>query len=152
NEYRILRGDENINTLLKLKGKVEFIERIPTVDEYIKLRKDSGWKILSKEKIEQGLKNSTYCLCVEYDDSIIGMARVVGDGTTVFYIQDVIVLNEFQNCNIGSYLMRCIMEYLKKYDEDGVIIGLIAKSELKQFYKRFGFKNNIENGFYRSNR
>lgn len=80
------------------------------------------------------------------------MARVVGDGTTVFYIQDVIVLNEFQNCNIGSYLMECIMEHLKKYDEDGVIIGLIAKSELKQFYKRFGFKNNIENGFYRLNR
>jgi hypothetical protein len=43
------------------------IERIPTVEEYIKLRNSVGWGIAERESIQKGLSNSymLYVLSLE---------------------------------------------------------------------------------------
>lgn len=61
------------------------IEKKPTVEEYIQLRNSIGWNILQHDKIEKGLDNSIYCVCVEEKGSIVGIGRIIGDGGTVFY-------------------------------------------------------------------
>jgi|LSQX01.1.fsa_nt_gb hypothetical protein len=66
------------------------VERIPTEDEYIILRQSVGWRILDKKSIGIGLKNSSFGVCAEIGGQVVGMARVVGDRRTCFYIQDVI--------------------------------------------------------------
>lgn len=119
--------------------------------KYIKLRNSIGWKVLQHGKIEEGLNNSTYCVCVEDQGDIIGFGRIVGDGATVFYIQDIIVLPSYQKQKIGTLIMKKIMDYIDSNCIEGAIIGLIAIGELDGFYKGFGFSYNQNNRFYRYN-
>ncbi|WP_315115084.1 GNAT family N-acetyltransferase [uncultured Clostridium sp.] len=124
-------------------------ERKPSVEEYIQLRNSVGWKILQYDKIEKGLDNSIYCVCVEDQGNIIGLGRIVGDGGTVFYIQDIMVLPSYQKQKIGTLIMRKLMDYIDDNCIDDAIVGLIAISELDKFYKEFGFTHNQNNRFYR---
>ncbi len=48
------------------------IERVPTVEEYQKLRKAVGWKELEVESMKIGLRNSLFSVCVFYAHEIIG--------------------------------------------------------------------------------
>ncbi|MBE6068351.1 MAG: GNAT family N-acetyltransferase [Clostridium lundense] len=132
-------------------SSITISERKPLVEEYIKLRNSIGWKILQYGKIEEGLNNSTYCVCVEDQGNIIGFGRIVGDGATVFYIQDIMVLPLYQKQKIGTLIMKKIMDYIDNNCIEGAIIGLIAISELDRFYKGFGFAYNQNNRFYRYN-
>lgn len=124
-------------------------ERKPLVEEYIKLRNSISWRVLQHDKIEEGLNNSTYCVCVEDQGNIIGFGRIVGDGATVFYIQDIMVIPSYQKQKIGTLIMKKIMDYIDDNCIEGAIIGLIAISELDRFYKKFGFTYNQRNHFYR---
>lgn len=47
------------------------------------------------------------------DDKPIGMGRVVGDEAVISYIQDLIVIPEYQSRHIGSLLIEHIIEYVK---------------------------------------
>lgn len=126
-------------------------ERKPSIEEYIYLRNSVDWRVLQHDKIEKGLNNSIYCVCIEDQDKIIGFGRIVGDGGTVFYIQDVIVIPSYQKQQIGTLIMEKIMDYINKNCVDGSIVGLIAKNELDNFYKKFDFTYNQNNRFYRFN-
>lgn len=128
---------------------ITVVERKPSVEEYIQLRNSVGWKILQYDKIEKGLNNSICCICVEDKGNIIGFGRIIGDGGTVFYIQDIIVSPSYQKQKIGTLIMRKLMDYIDDNCTDDAIVGLIAISELDKFYKKFGFTHNQNNRFYR---
>lgn len=124
-------------------------ERKPLVEEYIQLRNSIGWKILQYDKIKKGLDNSIYCVCVEEQGKLIGFGRIIGDGGTVFYIQDIMVEPSYQKQNIGTLIMEKLMGYIDDNCTDDAIIGLIAISKLDKFYEKFGFAYNQDNRFYR---
>lgn len=63
---------------------ITIAERRPSVEEYIQLRNSVGWKILQHDKIEKGLDNSFYCVCVEDRGKIIGFGRIIGDAQQFF--------------------------------------------------------------------
>ena len=67
------------------------------------------------------------------------MARVVGDGGLVFYVQDVIVLPEFQGRGIGAQLMEKVMAYIEGHAHHNTIIGLMSAIGKEAFYERYGF-------------
>lgn len=127
------------------------IEKRPTVEEYIELRKAVKWRVIDIESIKKGLKNSIYSVCIKDKNCMIGFGRIVGDGGTVFYIQDIIVDPQYQNKKIGTRIMEKIMNYIENNCSKDAIIGLIAVSELDDFYKNFGFVHNENNYFYRLN-
>lgn len=77
-------------------------QRTPSIAEYIQLRTSIGWKILPEDKIKAGLEHSTYCICAEDNGKIVGFGRIVGDGATVFYIQDIMVMPSYQKHKIGT--------------------------------------------------
>lgn len=128
---------------------VAIIEKIPTVKEYIQLRNSIGWNILQFDKIKKGLDNSIFCVCAEEKGSIVGFGRIIGDGATVFYIQDIMVNPAYQKQKIATLIMEKIMDYINNNCTEGAIVGLIAISELDNFYKKFGFTYNQNNNFYR---
>lgn len=128
---------------------IDVIERKPSLEEYIQLRKSIGWKVMQYDAIQTGLDNSIYCVCVEDQGNIVGCGRIIGDGGTVFYIQDIMVKPSYQEQKIGTLIMEKIMDYIDSNCKEGTIIGLIAISELDKFYKKFGFIYNENNRFYR---
>ncbi|MFX1281463.1 MAG: GNAT family N-acetyltransferase [Promethearchaeota archaeon] len=115
------------------------VERTPSVQEYLTLRKAVNWKLVDEKACKIGLQGSLYCICAEIDDEIIGMARVIGDSGLYFYIQDVIVLPKFQKMGIGTLLMEKIIDFLDKNIYPRTTVGLMSTKGNEVFYEKFGF-------------
>ena len=60
--------------------------------------------------LRKAYKNSLYVLAAYADGKLVGILRAVGDGASVVFLQDLIVLPEFQRHGIGSQLMQRVME------------------------------------------
>ncbi len=114
-------------------------EEYPTPEEYIALRKLVGWTIPDPAAIAPSLRNSHYCLCARAQGKIVGMARIIGDGGMVYYIQDVIVDPARQGEGIGKRLMDRIMEYIRRHAVEHTIVGLMSAWGKEEFYERYGF-------------
>ncbi|GED70488.1 N-acetyltransferase [Brevibacillus reuszeri] len=115
----------------------EIIERTPTLDEFHQLCVSVGWeKMMNFKIIKDSLENSLYSVVVLSESKIIGMGRIIGDGYVYFYLQDIVVLPEFQRMGIGTMIMDKLMSYLKKNAPDQAFIGLFSSNDakiLKQF-------------------
>lgn len=121
-------------------------DRMLNIEKIVKLYKDASWTNYLKniEALTQGIKNSLEILVALRHGEIVGLIRVVGDGFTIIYIQDIIVLKEYQNQGIGRELVD---EILKKYETVRQIVLLTDRKEaLKRFYGRLGFINVNEKG------
>ena len=75
------------------------------------------------------------------DDKPIGMGRVVGDEAVISYIQDLIVIPEYQSRHIGSLLIEHIIEYVKSLTMDGsrMMLCLMCAKGREQFYEKHNF-------------
>jgi ribosomal protein S18 acetylase RimI-like enzyme len=69
---------------------------------------------------------------------VIGMGRVIGDGSCNYEVVDVAVEPEYQGKELGRSVMEAIMTYLDKEDPEGSYISLIA--DVPALYDKFGFK------------
>ncbi|MBY0756949.1 GNAT family N-acetyltransferase [Clostridium sardiniense] len=128
---------------------IKVIHKFPRPTQYNELRKSVGWNPLQTSKVKLGLENSTYCICIEKEDILIGFGRIVGDGATIFYIQDLMINPLYQKQNIGTLIMNKLMDYINNHCDDNSFIGLIALNESDKFYKQFGFTYHKNNNFYR---
>lgn len=71
------------------------------------------------------------------DDLLIGLARVVGDGHTIIYIQDILILESYQGNGLGSQFIKMILE---EYQDVRQIILLTDNTDKTiQFYEKNGF-------------
>ena len=119
--------------------EVEILEKVPSAEEYNEIRESVGWGIYELNVNKNALPNSLYSICAYTNSKLIGMARIIGDNGLVFYIQDVIVIPEYQNKGIGTKLMDKVMEYIEKHANNNSVIGLMSSKEKENFYKKFGF-------------
>ena len=66
------------------------------------------------------------------------MARVIGDGGLVYYIQDVILLPEHQRQGIGTRLMDAVIAYLNHHISPNSVVGLMVAKGKEPFYEKHG--------------
>lgn len=120
--------------------KIRYVEELPEASKWLELRKQAGLNAHERplEVAQKGLDNSIYGVSVYDGTELIGMARIVGDGYTCFYLQDVIVSPNYQGYGIGNQIMLKMLEYLDNVD-DNAIIGLMSAKGKEGFYERFGF-------------
>ena len=72
---------------------------------------------------------------------MVGLARVVGDNHTIIYIQDILILESYQNQGIGSKLLRLI---LKEYEAVRQVILLTEDTEKTiSFYQKNGMVKRL---------
>ena len=76
--------------------------------EIMALYSSVGWSNYTNNPamLRKAYKNSLYVLAAYADGKLVGILRAVGDGASVVFLQDLIVLPEFQRHGIGSQLMR----------------------------------------------
>ncbi len=110
-------------------------------DELIDLYKEGGWwkeSPMERCNLPNLVKNS-FCFMVATtnDGKIIGMGRVISDGASDGYIQDVIVSKQFRGKGIGKQLVVNLRDYC--LNKGITWIALIAEPETSEFYSRLGF-------------
>jgi GNAT superfamily N-acetyltransferase len=117
----------------------DVVQREPTVSEYQRLRRAVGWSEVSDEGAVVGLKNALYSVVLLHGGLTVGCGRVVGDGGLYFYVQDIIVLPEYQRLGLGRLIMDKVMDYLRGRAAPGAFVGLMAAKGVARFYERYGF-------------
>ena len=123
------------------------IEKRPLeVAEYQSLRKTTGWDMLEDRVVEVALKQDLFSIGIFNDGRLIGMGRVIGDGGLYFYIQDVVVMPEYQGKGIGKLIMENIEAFLEKSTPNNAFIGLMAAEGVWRFYENYGYKVRPDTG------
>ena len=69
----------------------------------------------------------------------IGMGRIISDGVSDAYLQDIIVLPDFRGQGIGKKLTETLIQHC--LSKKLYWIALIAEPDQDGFYKTLGFKN-----------
>lgn len=127
----------------------ELREETPSVEDYRRLRAAAGMSERSREAAELGVPNSQYAAVVvatgdavgadaSGDESVVGMARVVGDGGTVYHVCDMAVHPDHQRRGLGTRLMDAIMDFLEATAPPTAYVTLVA--DVDGFYERWGFE------------
>lgn len=126
--------------------RYEIKRDIPTLEEYTYLCDSVGWTNYMNFRVaETSLKNSIYCVTVYYEEQIVGMGRIIGDGAIYFYIQDIVVHPDYQKNGIGNEIMNNLIEYLNQNAPDKAFVGLFASKGKETFYDKYGFKDYSPN-------
>lgn len=114
---------------------------IPDIKEIGDLYKEAGWVsyITDMENLNNAYKNSLKIISAWVGEKLIGVIRVVGDGYTIIYIQDIIVLKEHQRQGVGTKLINEILEEYKNVRQK-VLMSDNEPSTLA-FYNKLGFVN-----------
>lgn len=116
-------------------------ENVLDKDTYLGLRKAVNWKRLSQTQAEKALKGSLYTVTAYIDDQPVGMGRIVGDGAVISYIQDLVVLPEYQKMGIGKAIMKQLMEFVESLREENteMMLCLMCAKGREKFYEGLGF-------------
>jgi ribosomal protein S18 acetylase RimI-like enzyme len=112
----------------------------PRVEELLNLYEDIEWSAYTNDPLNLKLAiDSSLKVWTSWDDDkLIGLARAVGDGHTIIYIQDILVLKSYQGQGIGSKLIKLILE---KYKSVRQIVLMTDETEKTiEFYKKNGLK------------
>ncbi len=109
-------------------------------DEIFPLYDAVGWSNYTSNPtmLQNALEHSLFLLSARDEEGkLIGFLRAVGDGYSIVYIQDIIVLPEYHRQGIGTQLLRQTMEHFKEVYQ----MILTTDSELKTiaFYEANGF-------------
>lgn len=120
---------------------IRYIEHVPSAKEFNYLTDSVGWGTRKNNIIDEALRNTLYSLCVYDDDKLIGYGRIIGDKTIFLYIQDVMVISEYQNKHIGTGIVKNLLEQINTYKKINPDIRtyLGASKGKESFYEKFGF-------------
>ena len=107
--------------------------------EILKLYSSVGWTAYTDEPqvLKQGFQNSLLVLAAYEGEELLGIIRVVGDGVTVVFIQDLLVLPEKQRNGVGTALVKAVLERYPVVRQ--IELTTDQTPETAAFYKSLGF-------------
>ena len=108
-------------------------------EEILNLYKSVGWINYTDnpKMLEDAYVNSLRILGAYENENLIGIIRVVGDGYSVVFIQDILVYPEYQRQGIGTALLNQILQDYKHVYQKHLLTENTEKTI--QFYKSLGF-------------
>lgn len=120
---------------------IKYITHTPSAQEFNYLTDSVGWGFRDNSVVETALKNTLYSLCVYDDNKLIGYGRIIGDKTIFLYIQDIMVIPEYQNKHIGTRIMENLLTQINEYKKinPNIRTYLGASKGKESFYEKFGF-------------
>jgi len=111
------------------------------IEEIIELYKSAGWwqENPDARAIIPAMIRGSLCFMVArtLDGKIIGMARVISDGYSDAYIQDVVVLSSHRGQGIGRELVKRLTQFC--ISRKIAWIGLVAEPGTQGLYEELGF-------------
>ena len=110
------------------------------LEDVLHLYQAVGWTNYTNQPqmLEQALSHSLVIYLALDDDAVVGLIRLIGDGFSSVFVQDLIVLPSYQRQGIGSALMK---EALEDYKEVYQVQLATEQTEKNVgFYRSMGFE------------
>ena len=114
--------------------------------EILSLYSSVGWTAYteSPEALRRGFGISLLTLAAYEGDQLLGIIRVVGDGYTIVWIQDILVFPDQQRKGIGSVLIQAVLERFSHVRQIELATDNMPKTIA--FYRSQGFQELSELG------
>ncbi len=112
--------------------------------EILKLYESVGWTnyTTNPAMLKNAYHNSLKIFGAYDNEKLLGIIRVVGDGYSIVYIQDILVLPEYQRMGIGKALLEKILDEFKNVYQKALMTDNTEKT--LGFYKSLGFHMDTE--------
>ena len=111
-----------------------------SIDDVLHLYQAVGWTNYTNQPqmLEQALSHSLATYLARDGEEVVGLVRLIGDGFSSVFVQDLIVLPTYQRQGIGSDLMK---EALGDY-KDAYQVQLVTDQTERTlgFYRSLGFE------------
>lgn len=111
---------------------------IPKIEGLMNLYGDVKWHAYTKDsiKLKSAIDNSLKVITAWDDNKLVGLIRIVGDNETIIYIQDILVLRQYQGLGIGSDLLNLVLEKYKLIRQ--IVLMTDDTKKTVNFYRKNG--------------
>lgn len=122
-------------------------EKIPSRDELAALYDAVGWSAYSRdpEALERSVRGSFWIISARDDEHrLVGFARIISDGVTIAYLQDILVHPDAQRTRIGTALLDAVIARTAEFRQ----LVLLTDDDPRQraFYESLGFVEAHDDG------
>ena len=115
-------------------------QEVVKLEDVLHLYQAVGWTNYTNQPqmLEQALSHSLAIYLAFDGDAVVGLIRLVGDGFSSVFVQDLIVLPSYQHQGIGNSLMKQALENFKEAYQ----VQLATEQTEKNvgFYRSMGFE------------
>ena len=114
--------------------------------EILSLYRSVGWTNYTDnpDMLKNAYANSLKILGAYADGQLLGIIRVVGDGCSIVFIQDILVFPEYQRKGIGTALISKILALYQNVYQKSLLTDDTAKTI--RFYQSAGFDLDTDIG------
>lgn len=112
-----------------------------SAEEFIELWETVWGAGPSLEQTRLAMAHTTFRVSVYDGDTLVGMARMIGDLGLDYYIKDVVVRPAYQGRGIGRLMIDELLRFIRDngVSGTGVFVELCAAPDKIPFYEKFGF-------------
>ena len=116
------------------------------IDEIKNLYDAVGWQVYTDnmDNLMRGYENSLKVLAAFDGNKLIGIIRALGDGFTIVFIQDILVIPSEQRKGIGKALVKAMINLYPKVRQIELATDIDTKTI--SFYKSLDFREFSELG------
>ena len=111
-----------------------------SIDDVLHLYQAVGWTNYTNQPqmLAQALTHSLAIYLARDGEKIVGLVRLIGDGFSSVFVQDLIVLPTYQRQGIGSTLMKqALSDYKDTYQ---IQLATEESEKTLEFYRSLGFE------------
>ena len=111
-----------------------------SIDDVLHIYQAVGWTNYTNQPqmLAQALTHSLSIYLACDDEKIVGLVRLIGDGFSSVFVQDLIVLPTYQRQGIGSTLMKqALSDYKDTYQ---IQLATEESEKTLGFYRSLGFE------------
>ena len=125
--------------MIKIKEIVDYKET-----EILELYHSVGWTNYTDhpKMLEKAFKNSLFVLGAYDEKQLVGVIRVVGDGHAIIYIQDILVLPNYQRQGLGRILIRKVLDEFEHVHQK--VLMTEQQEKVIAFYTGLGFQRSSD--------
>ena len=115
-------------------------DKVPGKETLMELYGSVGWTAYTREpeKLHLAVQNSLLVVAAYEGDKLVGLARAVGDGYTILYVQDILVDPEFRRKGIGTRLFNLLLEAYPQVRQKVLLTD--DQPDTRAFYNSMGFR------------
>lgn len=130
-----------------VREEVRLVDNVLQAEDFVRLRIETGFAEIPVEHARKALQNGLVNVSALYRGELVGMGRLVGDGAMYWYLQEIIVLPQFQGRGIGRLIVNHLVEYARVNSASGkfTTVGGVSARGKEPFYEKMGFEI-ISNG------
>lgn len=108
--------------------------------EILKLYESVGWKNYTNnpDMLKKAYENSLKIFGAYKNGELLGIIRVVGDGYSIIFIQNIVVFPKYHRHGIGTQLLKYILETYQHVYQKILLTDNLEKTI--KFYSSVGFE------------